>query len=398
MGRFVPCYNGLMMNRSTPIYLDHSATTPVAPEVLDVMLPFLADSAFCGNPSSVHSAGRKARAALDDARDRVAALIGADYSEITFTSGGTEADNLAITGVITAAPPMRCALAVSAIEHHAVLHAAEALRKQGFRVSLLPVSADGVVDLEAAASLIDGSTALVSVMHANNEIGTIQPIQALAELAHSRGALFHTDAVQSAGLIPLDVKQLGCDLLSLSAHKFYGPKGAGALYARNGLKITPQMVGGGQERERRAGTENVAALVGMGAAASLAASLLPETAGRLTGLMRGFISKILETVPGARLNGSLEQRLCSNANFSFDGIDGSTLLMNLDRLGICASSGAACSSGSIEPSHVLSALGISRAQASGGVRFTAGRHTTEDELNAAADACLDIVQRLRGRL
>ena len=361
------------------------------------MLPWLTDPLLSGNPSSVHSLGRRARAAVDEARDRTASLIGADYSEITFTSSGTEADNLAVIGVITAAIAPRNELVISAIEHHAILHAAEALRKAGFQITVIPVNQDGLVDFEAADKAITDRTALVSVMHANNEIGTLQPVQQLADLAHSRGALFHTDAVQTAGLMKIDVADLGCDLLTLSAHKFYGPRGAAALFARHNIKITPQIHGGGQERERRAGTENVAALVGMGYAAMLAQKDIDQNGERLTNLRNAFIGQMLQSVPGARLNGHPTQRLCTNANFSFEGVEGSTLLMNLDRLGICASSGAACSSGSIEPSHVLSAIGLERAAASGGIRFSLGKHTLPSELDVTVAACQQIVNRLRDR-
>ncbi len=385
------------MNEPQFIYLDHAATTPVDPEVVAIILPWLSSVSHCGNPSSVHSAGRRARAALDDARDSVAALIGADYSEITFTSSGTEADNLALIGVITAAPSNKNHLVISTIEHHANLHAAEVLRKAGYRVTLLPVDSNGIVDLNVAAEAITADTALVSVMLANNEIGTIQPVVELAQLTHARGALFHTDAVQAAGVLPISVSTLQCDLLTLSGHKFYGPKGAAALFACNGLKINPQIHGGGQERERRAGTENVPGLIGFGKAAQLAKARMAEEAPKIADITSAFVADMMAAVPGARLNGHPTQRLCSNANFSFDGVDGSTLLMNLDRKGICASSGAACSSGSIEPSHVLSAIGLPRAEASGGVRFSTGRCTTQHELATTVRAVADIVTRLRDR-
>ncbi|HLI48751.1 MAG TPA: IscS subfamily cysteine desulfurase [Chthonomonas sp.] len=375
------------------IYLDHAATTPVEPEVLEAMLPWLQES--FGNPSSIHRLGREARAALDSARDSVAALIGADYSEIYFTSSGTEADNLAIIGTMLAAPPFKNHLVVSAIEHHAVLHSAHFLETLGYRVTVVPVNPDGVVEPQAVAEAITDSTTLVSIMHANNEIGTIQPIAEIAAIAHERGALFHTDAVQTAGLLPIHVRELNCDLLSLSAHKLYGPKGAGALYIRQGLKVSPILYGGSQEREKRAGTENVAALVGFGKAAELAMAQRQNDAVTIAALRDRLQQKLLEGCPDLRINGHRHNHLPGLLNVSVEGIEGATLLMNLDRLGIAVSSGAACSSGSIEPSHVLLALGLPRSLAASGIRFSIGRHNTVDEIDHAAEAYLSVVHRLR---
>ncbi|CEK12738.1 cysteine desulfurase family protein [Chthonomonas calidirosea] len=375
------------------IYLDHAATTPIEPEVLEAMLPWLQEG--FGNPSSIHRLGREARAALDSARDSVAALIGADYSEIYFTSSGTEADNLAIIGTMLAAPPTKNHLVVSAIEHHAVLHSAHFLEMLGYQVTVVPVNSDGQVEPQAVAEAITDSTTLVSIMHANNEIGTIQPIAEIAAIAHERGALFHTDAVQTAGLLPIHVHELNCDLLSLSAHKLYGPKGAGALYIRQGLKVSPILHGGAQEREKRAGTENVAALVGFGKAAELARTRRPKDAVTIAALRDRLQQKLLEGCSELRINGHLSHRLPSILNVSVEGIEGATLLMNLDRLGIAVSSGAACSSGSIEPSHVLLALGLPPSLAASGIRFSIGRHNTFDEIDRAAEAYLSIVHRLR---
>ncbi|CEK12737.1 cysteine desulfurase family protein [Chthonomonas calidirosea] len=375
------------------IYLDHAATTPIEPEVLEVMLPWLQEG--FGNPSSIHRLGREARAALDSARDSVAALIGADYSEIYFTSSGTEADNLAIIGTMLAAPPTKNHLVVSAIEHHAVLHSAHFLETLGYQVTVVPVNSDGQVEPQAVAEAITDSTTLVSIMHANNEIGTIQPIAEIAAIAHERGALFHTDAVQTAGLLPIHVHELNCDLLSLSAHKLYGPKGAGALYIRQGLKVSPILHGGAQEREKRAGTENVAALVGFGKAAELARTRRQKDAVTIATLRDRLQQKLLEGCSELRINGHLSHRLPSVLNVSVEGIEGATLLMNLDRLGIAVSSGAACSSGSIEPSHVLLALGLPPPLAASGIRFSIGRHNTFDEIDRAAEAYLSIVHRLR---
>ena len=294
--------------------------------------------------------GRAAREALDNARDAVAALLQCRYSEVVFTSSGTEADNLAVIGAVGAAKPDRKQFVTTTIEHHAVLHAGHHLETQGYDVTLVPVDADGIVSLEELDRAISPRTALVSVMHANNEIGTIQPIEQIACLAHKRGALFHTDAVQTAGVLPLNVDEINCDLLSISAHKIYGPKGVGALFVKTGTPLSPMLVGGAQERERRAGTENVVGLVGFGMAAALAKVRQTQDTARLIELRDRFIQQLCELTPGLLLNGHAVSRLPGNINVSMSGVDGSTLLMNLDRFGVCASSGAACSSGSIEPS------------------------------------------------
>lgn len=384
-----------MSNSPHPhVYLDYAATTPVDPEVASAMAAWIEGPESFGNPSSIHAFGRKARAAIDNARDSVASLIAADYSEITFTGSGTEADNLALTGVMKASAG-RDHLVTSSIEHHAILHCAKGLEAAGFRVTVVPVDGDGVVSLEALSNAITDRTALVSIMHANNEIGTVQPVGAIATLAHDRGALFHTDAVQTTGLIRIDVNEIGCDLLSMSAHKIYGPKGVGALYVRSGVKVAPILYGGAQERERRPGTENVPGIVGMGVAASLASARRDLEMNRLTILRDTFIRDLTSRITGVSLNGSATSRLGNNVNISIDGIDGSTLLMNLDRAGIYASSGSACSSGSIEPSHVLSAIGLASSSAAGGIRFSLGRHTTLEDVSIAVAAVEAIASRLR---
>lgn len=377
------------------IYLDYAATTPLDPQVVEAMLPWLQNG--YGNPSSIHQFGRQARAALDEARDAVAALIGADYSEIYFTSCGTEADNLAIIGTMLAAPSSRRHLVVSAIEHHAVLHAAHFLEELGYRVTVVPPTPEGLILPDAVCNAITECTTLVSVMHANNEIGTIQPISQIAAIAHEKGALFHTDAVQTVGLLQVDVREIGCDLLTLTAHKFYGPKGAAALYIRRGTKVAPILHGGAQEREKRPGTENVAALVGMGKAAELARGRRLHLS-QTTSLLRDRLQeKILQALPNARVNGYPAPRLPNILNVSVEGIEGATILMNLDRRGIAASSGAACSSGSIEPSHVLLALGLPRSLAASGVRFSLGCRNTQEEIDYAAEVYISVVAGLSKR-
>lgn len=378
-----------------PIYLDYAATTPTDPEVAAAMLPYLSGPLSLGNASSIHRFGRQARAAVDEARDAVARLIQGDYAELYFTGSGTEADNLALIGTMQSAPKGRNHLVVSAIEHHAILHTAHYLQTQGYAVTIVPCDAEGLISPEAVETAVTEQTALVSIMHANNEIGTIQPTAEFARIAHAKGAKFHTDAVQSVGLVPVDVRAIGCDLLSFCAHKIYGPKGAGALYIRQGMKVSPQIHGGAQEREKRAGTENVAALVGFGKAADLTRARRDADAERLTALRERFLALLREAVPDLVLNGHPTQRLPNNLNVSVPGAEGTTLLMNLDRKGVAASSGSACSSGSLEPSHVLKALGLPDALASSGVRFSLGRTTTEAEVIRASEIFGEIVQRLR---
>ncbi len=374
------------------IYLDHAATTPLCPEALEAMAYHL--SSTFGNPSSLHRYGRQARAALDDARDRVAACLGCHSSEIVFTSGGTEADNLAILGAARASRG-RSHLVTSAIEHHAVLHPAERLREEGWEVTLVPVTHEGLVDLAELEAAVTDRTALVSVMMANNEIGTLQPVEAVARLAHDRGALFHTDAVQVVGSLPVDLSRLPVDLLSFAAHKFHGPRGAGGLYVRKGTRLHPHLLGGAQERERRAGTENLPALVGMAAALERACRDLSAEAHRQTLLRDRLIEGVLTSIPGSRLNGHRTCRLPNNANFAFEGVDGEALLLNLDLEGIACSSGSACTSGALDPSHVLLALGLPRPLAEASLRLTLGRSTTDAEIDETLEVLAATVERLR---
>lgn len=378
----------------TQIYLDYAATTPLDPQVREAMLPYLGDDDF-GNPSSMHQTGQRVRRAIDRARDTLAASIGADASEIYFTSGGTEADNTALLGVLLAAREEtgRDHLVTGVTEHHAVLDCAQFAEKTlGFRVTYLPVDREGFVSPVAVGDAITDRTALVSIMHANNEIGTIQPIREIARHAQSRGAYFHTDAVQTFGQLPLSVDALGADLMTLSAHKIYGPKGAGALYVRRGVRWTPWLHGGQQEREKRAGTENAVAIIGFGKAVKLLPTWRDSEAARLTGLRDDFISTMLKTLTGASLNGPMgDHRLPNNANLSFAGKDGETLLLSLDMQGVAASSGSACASGSIDPSHVLLSLGLPGDLAGSAVRFSFGRGTTAGELSRVVEILVRIV-------
>ena len=379
----------------TPIYLDYAATTPIDPVVRDAMLPFLGE--YFGNASSVHQAGQVVRRAVDLARDQVADAIQAHPSEIYFTSGGTEADNTALVGVLLAARARnKNHLVTSVIEHHAVLDCAHFVRDAlGFSVTLVAPDETGLVSAASIADAVTDRTALVSVMHANNEIGTIQPISEIADAVHARGALLHTDAVQTLGQLPLDTRTLGADLLTLSAHKIYGPKGAGALWVKRGVQFTPLLHGGQQEREKRAGTENAAAIVGFGKACELLPTWRDETAARLTVLRDQFIRDVLQTIPGSRLNGHPTLRLSNNANFAFEGVDGESLLLSLDMAGVCVSGGSACASGSIDPSHVLLALGLPLALAKSGVRFSMGRNTTERDLGFALNSLANSIRSLR---
>ncbi len=374
------------------IYLDYAATTPVDPEVVAAMLPFLSER--FGNPSSIHSVGRDAREAVDRARDTVAGALHCDYSEITFTSGGTEADNLAVAGVMLAASEGRRRLVVSAVEHHAVLRTADWLETLGFAVTRIPVDHEGRVHPDALAKVLGDDVALVSIQHANNEIGTIQDIHSLAQMAHRCGALFHADAVQSMGVLPIHVRGMDVDLLSISAHKVYGPKGVGALYVRSGVRVQPLAWGGAQERERRAGTENVAAIVGFAKAVEIAVAQREEFAARMAGLQKRFLGALKAAVPEVEIHSPARASLPTIVNVGLPGMDGATAVVALDRMGICASSGAACSSGAIEPSHVLEAIGLPRQRAESGIRFSLGRATTEEDLEAAADALARIAKGL----
>jgi len=378
------------MNR---IYLDHSATTPVRREVFEAMVPYLTYA--YGNPSSIHSMGREIRADIDIARERIAAAIGAKPSEIIFTSGGSEADNLAIKGLANVQKTGKNHIITSCIEHHAVLDTVKDLEKNGFEVTVLPVDCNGLVDPDDVKNAITPQTFLVSIMHANNEIGTIQPIEEIADIAHSAGVLVHTDAVQTVGHIPVNVNDLNVDMLSMSGHKFYGPKGVGALYLKKGIKLCSIIHGGNQERKRRAGTENVAGIVGMGFAIQLATSEMDKTIEHETALAHKFINGIMLRIPDTRLNGHPVKRLPNNINFSFSCVEGESLLLKMDMLGICASSGSACTSGSLEPSHVLLSIGLPHELAHGSVRFSIGRGTKEQDVDYVLESLPPIVANLR---
>jgi cysteine desulfurase len=376
------------------IYLDHNATTPLVSPALDRFCRMAAD--VWGNASSVHHFGQQAKAVLDGARASMAALLGAEPSEVVFTGGGTEGDNAAVRGAMEALEPAgRRHLIISSIEHEAVLQTAKALARRGIRVTHLPVGESGVVEPDALAAALTDDTALVSVMHANNEIGTLQPIAALAALARGRGALFHTDAVQTAGKLPLDVAALGIDLLSISAHKFGGAKGAGALWIRRGVRLGPFMTGGRQERNRRAGTENVPALAAMGAAADHARQTMAANAPRVTALRDRLEQGILARVPGTAVNGS-GPRVPNTTNISVDRVESESLLIALDLEGVAVSSGSACSSGTLEPSHVLKAMGFPHARTLNSLRFSLGASTTEAEIDHVVSVLPALVTKLRG--
>ena len=377
------------------VYFDYNATTPLAPEVIDAVAR--ASRETFGNASSVHHFGQQAKAALDDARSELATLIHGDPSEIVFTSGGTEADNMAIRGTAEAIEPTgRRHLIASAIEHEAVLNTLKALARRGWRTTLLPVDDSGIVAPDRLREALADDTALVSIMHANNEIGTIQPIAEIAQLAHARGALLHTDAVQSVGKIPVDVRALGADLLSLSAHKFNGPKGAGALWIKRGTRLLPIVTGGKHERNRRAGTENVPAIVGLGVATRLAGGKLGAEAARVAALRDRLEEGILRGVPGTAVNGARGSRVPNTSNISFDRVEAESLLIALDLEGIAVSTGSACSSGTLEPSHVLRAMGLSTHRTQNSLRFSLGLFSTEAEVDRVVEVLPRLVEKLRG--
>jgi len=418
------------------VYLDYNATTPMAPEVLDAMMPYFSER--FANASSIHSEGQRARYAVEGARESVAGLIGAKAGEIVFTSGGTEADNLAIFGVVAADGTARTKtggaspaptdtseggaresdaasgasgngarhVITSAIEHSAVLNACQKLERDGVEVTYVGVGADGVVDPEEVRRALRPSTILISIMHANNELGTIQPIAAIGEIAREAGVAFHTDAVQAAGKLPLDVGRLGVDLLSLSAHKIYGPKGMGALYLRAGTRLHPMFYGGHHERDKRPGTENVAGIVGLGRAAESARALLGKSAelgesaadstSRIAAMRDRFESTILEMVPQSRVNGDRSRRVANTTNMTFAGAEGESLVIALDLRGVACSSGSACSSGAVEPSHVLTAIGLTPEEGRSSVRFSLGRTTVDAEIDFAVNAVREAVGHLRG--
>ena len=375
------------------VYFDHNATTPVDPAVAEVMVRVLRED--FGNASSVHRFGQQAKAIIDEARTAVASLIGAEPSEIVFTSGGTESDNAALRGAAEALEPTgRRHLVASAIEHEAVLVTLKALARRGWRTTLLPVGETGIVKPEALEAAMADDTAIVSVMHANNELGTIQPVAELARIAHNRGALFHTDAVQSVAKIPVDARALGVDLLALSAHKFNGPKGAGALWIKRGTRLLPILTGGKHERTRRAGTENVPGIAGLGAAARLAKEKALHGA-RIGALRDRLEEQILTRIPGTVVNGARESRVPNTTNISFDRIEAESLLIALDLEGIAVSTGAACSSGTLEPSHVLRAMGLPTHRAQNSIRFSLGAENTEAEVDYLMEKLPKAVEKLR---
>ena len=376
------------------VYFDYNATTPLSPDATEVVVRTTRE--VFGNASSVHLFGQQAKATLDDARSAVAALINGDPSEVVFTSGGTESDNFAIRGVAEALEALgRRHLVASAIEHEAVLNTLRALARRGWTVTLLPVDQSGITSAAALREAITDRTAVVSVMHANNEIGTIQPIAELAAVAHERGALFHTDAVQSAGKIPIDVRALGVDLLSLSGHKFNGPKGAGALFIRRGTRLLPHQTGGKHERNRRAGTENVPAIAGFGTAARLAAGKLTAESVRLAALRDRLEAGILRSVPGTAVNGTVRPRVPNTTNISFDRVEAESLLIALDLEGVAVSTGSACSSGTLEPSHVLKAMGLPAHRTQNSLRFSLGLYSTDEEVDFVVGVLPRLVEKLR---
>lgn len=375
------------------IYFDHAATTSVKPDVLEAMLPYFTEK--YGNASSIYSLGRENKKAIDDAREKVAKALNALPKEIFFTSGGTEADNWALEGIAFANQAKGKHIITTNIEHHAILHTCKFLEKQGFEVSYVPVDNKGIVHVEDIEKAVRPDTILISIMFANNEIGTIQPIKEIGALAKEKEIYFHTDAVQAIGNIPIDVKDMNIDLLSLSGHKFYGPKGVGVLYIRDGVRISPMIHGGGQERGKRASTENVAGIVGLGKAIELATENVEQYNIKLMKLRDRAIKEILEKIPYSRLNGDEKNRLPGNVNISFEFIEGESILLMLDMKGICASSGSACTSGSLDPSHVLLAIGLPHEIAHGSLRLTFGEENTDSDLDYLLETLPPIIEKLR---
>ncbi len=375
------------------IYLDHAATTPMDPLVLDAIMPYLTDQ--FGNASSLYSLGRTNREAVEEARVHVARLLNAKTEEVYFTSGGSESDNWAIYGVAKAKQPKGNHIITTKIEHHAVLEPCHALEKMGYEVTYLPVDANGLVSVEDVANAITEKTILISVMHANNEVGTIEPVEEIGRIAREKGIHFHVDAVQTVAHIPVDVNAINCDSLALSAHKFYGPKGVGALYIRKGQRVSPFIIGGGQEGSKRAGTYNVPGIVGMGKAAELALERMANEAAATTKLRDQLMAGIIAKIPDVKLNGDPVKRLPNNVNFSFSGVEGESMILLLDMQGVCSSSGSACTSGSLDPSHVLLALGLAHETAHGSLRLTLGKDTTREDIQFVLDTLPGIINRLR---
>lgn len=374
------------------IYADHAATTRLSKHALEVMMPYLTEE--YGNPSSVYAPGRRARRALDHARETVAAAFGAQPGEIYFTGGGTESDNWAIRAAAEFQSEKRKHLVTSAVEHHAILRTFEAMQRRGYETTVLGPDEKGSISLEKLREALRPDTALVSIMAANNEVGTIMPIAQIGAAAHETGAVFHTDAVQAAGHIPIDVNQMGIDMMSFSGHKFGGPKGTGGLFLRKGLQISPGLFGGGQERGMRSGTENVAGIVGMAAALEESCRKMRENSEKVSHMRNRLIQGVLQ-IPGARLTGDPKNRLPGNASFTFEGVEGEALVLLLDQNGICASSGSACSAGALEPSHVLLAMGIPAEAARGSLRLTLGEDNTEAEIDEILKKLPEILSRLR---
>jgi cysteine desulfurase len=375
------------------VYLDYNSTTPVAPEVLDAMLPYFSREA--GNASSIHSPGQRARAAVERARAAVAELLGARPAEIVFTSGGTESDNLAIRGIVAAATGSPKHVISTQIEHHAVLNTCQALERDGVEVTYVPVSAQGVVDPDAIRRALRPETVLISVMHANNELGTVQPVEEIGKIAAEADVYFHVDAVQSAGKLPIRVDEIGADLLSISAHKIRGPKGVGALYVRKGTRLRPLFYGGHHERDRRPGTENVPGIVGLGRAAELAAANLAADAARVRALRDRLERELIARVPHTRVNGAGAPRTPNTANIVFPFVEGEALVIALDLKGMACSTGAACSAGAVEPSHVLTAIGLAPEDARASLRFSLGHDTTDDDIDYAIQVIPAAVEHLR---
>lgn len=375
------------------VYLDNAATTALSPKVLEKMMPYLTD--IYGNASSPHSFGQNARIGVEHAREQVARAINADPSEIVFTGCGTESDNTVLFGVAERYAKKGDHIITTNVEHHAILHSCAALEKKGIKVTYLPVDKDGLVTPEQVRDAITDKTILVSVMFANNEVGTIMPIPEIAAVCHEKGVLFHTDAVQAAGHIPIDVKAMGIDMLSISGHKFHGPKGVGVLYERKGIRLPSYIIGGEQEKGRRAGTENVAGIVGLGEALELAVTNMSETSARMTRMRDRLIEGIEATIPEVKLNGHRTKRLPNNVNFSIKYIEGESILLMLDMAGIAASSGSACTSGSLDPSHVLLALGLTHEVAHGSVRLTLGDDTTDEDIDYVLETLPKVAHRLR---
>ncbi len=376
-----------------PIYLDHAATTPVDPEVLDFMMPFFRER--FGSATTLYSLGRDGGEVVEEARVRVAELIGAKPEEVVFTSGGSESDNWAIFGVTASAVKKGRHIITTAIEHHAVLEPYHLLEKQGYEVTILPVDECGLVSVDQLESAVRDDTVLISIMHANNEVGTIEPVEEIGKIAKARGIHFHVDAVQTVGHIPVDVNLINCDSMAMSAHKLYGPKGVGACYVRKGARMARFMYGGAQEKNRRAGTHNVPGIAGFGKAAELAAARLTEEVERETAIRDALIDGIIERIPEAKLNGHRAKRLPNNVNFSFKGVEGESMILLMDMNGMCVSSGSACTSGSLDPSHVLMALGLPHEIAHGSLRMTLGRDNTEAHVSRVLDVLPRIVERLR---